>query len=186
MAAWSKLSEPISLKIVGDGPLADSVRRAAHEDDRITWLGPQRSDQVVPLVGDAACLIMPSVWYECFPRTILEALAKGTPIIASRLGSMTELIDDGRTGLHFKAGHPDDLAAKVQHFFAHPSSRTRMRRATRQEYEQKYTADRNYQILMQIYDHAIHHRLANRPIVHAAHDGRQGKTNSTSIRGMTS
>ncbi len=155
LSAWSQLKEAVPLKIVGDGPLSAHVRQAANEDDRICWLGQRTPEEVSTLVGDAACLLMPSVWYEGFPRTILEAFAKGTPVIASRLGSMVELIHDGRTGVHFEPGNSTSLAAAVRRLWADGTQLANMRLAARREFENKYTAEPNYRLLVSIYERAF-------------------------------
>lgn len=59
-------------------------------------------------------LVFPSVWYEGFPLSIVEAFAAGTPVIASRLGGMLEMIAEGKTGLLFHPGDADDLAHKIR------------------------------------------------------------------------
>ncbi len=63
---------------------------------------------------EAQSLIVPSLWYEGFPMVIAEAFATGLPVMASNLGSLSSLIEDGRTGLHVEPGNADDLARKVQ------------------------------------------------------------------------
>ena len=110
-------------------------------------------------------LVMPSVNYEGFPKTIVEALTLGTPVVASRLGAMSELIDNGRTGMHFEAGNPEDLARTVNLLVRDRNSLAAMRVAARAEYETKYTAERNYATLAGIYKVAIeraHRRHATR------------------------
>ncbi len=82
---------------------------------------------------------------------IAEAYAVGLPVIASDLGSMSSLIDHGRTGLLFSPGDPESLTAQVEWALAHPAELKRMRKGARAEFEAKYTAERNYQILMDIY-----------------------------------
>jgi len=151
LAAWRELALPLQLKIIGDGPLAPRVQAAAEQDSRIEWLGWQPLENVLSVIGDAAMLLMPSIWYETFGRTIVESFSKGTPAIVSRLGAMAELVDDGRTGLHATAGDPRDLAAKVAHLAQNESLRQSMRQACRKEFEARYTAEANYKQLMEIY-----------------------------------
>jgi glycosyltransferase involved in cell wall biosynthesis len=103
----------------------------------------------------ANVLIFPSVWYECAPMTIVEALASGLPVIASDLGSIPEFVSGHRTGLLFRPGDPEDLAQKVRWAFDHPEQLHTMSAAARREYEEKYTAERNYKMLMAIYAMAI-------------------------------
>lgn len=103
----------------------------------------------------AAFLVMPSICYETFGLVILEAYANGTPVIASRLGAIADLVRVGVTGLLFAPGDAADLAAKLRWAVEHPVEMARMGQAARAEYEANYTADINYRQLMTIYDEAI-------------------------------
>ncbi len=153
--AWPLLDRPIRLKILGDGPLAERVQAAARANPNIQWLGRASLEDAMTIVGDAACLIFPSTWYETFGRTIIEAFAVGTPVVATRRGPSIELVDDGRTGLHFEPGNPTDLAAKVGLLTADSGKLADMRRAARAEFEEKYTAEINYGQLVQIYEQVL-------------------------------
>jgi glycosyltransferase involved in cell wall biosynthesis len=155
LAAWAELGGLLPLKIVGDGPLGDRVRAVARTQPGIEWLGHRPRHEVLSMLGEASCLVMPSVWYETFGRTIVEAFARGTPAFVSRLGAMAELVEDGRTGFHFAPGSSEDLAAKVRAWLAAPDEWSRLRTNARREFERRYTADANYAQLMAIYDHAI-------------------------------
>jgi glycosyltransferase involved in cell wall biosynthesis len=103
----------------------------------------------------ARFLVLPSELYETFGRVAVEAFACGVPVIASRLGAMQEIVEDGRTGLHFSPGDADDLAAKVEWAWTHPNEMQAMGRAARAEYEAKYTAEQNYRMLMEIYQKVL-------------------------------
>lgn len=156
LAAWERMPGNLPLKIVGDGPLAPMVREAAERNSAIQWLGFQPRERVHALVSDAALLVAPSRCYEgALPRTILEAFATGTPVIASRLGSMAAEIVPGRTGLLFTPADAADLARKVELIAGDPEQLADMRRATRQEYELKYRAERNYEMLTSLYRRLI-------------------------------
>jgi len=162
--AWRRLPSALPLKILGDGPLAEQVRQAAQSDDRIEWLGRRPLGEVCAIVGDASFLLMTSVWYETFGRTMAEAFAVGTPVIASRLGAMTELVEDGQTGLLFAPGDASDLVAKIQRLSADERLCWSMRETCRAEYEAKYTAERNYPLLLDIYGQVLD-KAAARPAI---------------------
>ncbi len=98
LEAWKHIGNELPLKICGDGPLADAVREAAANQPAIHWLGRQPLAEVIDLMRRAAMLVFPSLWYEPFGRTIIESFACGTPVAASDLGSMKELIQPRRTG----------------------------------------------------------------------------------------
>lgn len=155
LAAWDKIGGKIPLKIVGDGPLAFQVAEAVQRIPRVEWLGHQPRQFVLDLMKDAAVLIFPSVCYEGFPVTIVEAYSVGLPVIASNLGAISSIIEHKRTGLHFRPGDPDDLAMQVKWIIDHPAEFEQMRQEARAEYEVKYTAERNYEMLMEIYEKAI-------------------------------
>lgn len=151
LKAWEHLGPQIPLFIVGDGPLADQVVEAAKRHSSVEWLGRKPMSQVHDLMGEARFLVFPSKWYETFGRVAVEAFAKGTPVIAANIGAIAELVDSGRTGLHFRPGDPDDLIAKVEWMLANPVKLAYMRQEARAEFEAKYTAEQNYQKLMEIY-----------------------------------
>jgi glycosyltransferase involved in cell wall biosynthesis len=155
LEAWQHLGGELPLKLLGDGPLAAAVQAAAAKDTSIQWLGNLSPEAVYKLVGEAAFLVLPSQCYENFPRVVIEAFAKGTPVIASKLGAMAAIVDDGRTGLHFKPGDPVDLAATVRRILGESLELARMRQAARQKFEQNYTADSNHKTLMTIYEKAL-------------------------------
>ena len=151
LAAWEHLSIHIPLKIVGDGPLADYVAQTAKRLPQVEWLGRKSLTQVYALIGEAMFLVFPSKWYETFGRVAIEAFAKGTPVIAANIGAIAEIVVDGRTGLHFQSGVASDLVDKVKWVLANPEKLTQMRREARLEFEAKYTAQKNYEQLMEIY-----------------------------------
>jgi glycosyltransferase involved in cell wall biosynthesis len=158
LQAWETLAGAVPLKILGDGPLRAPVEQAAARRElNVEYLGRQPLEKVSAAMGESGVLIFPSTWYEGLPRTIVESFAKGTPVIASRLGSMTELVEDGRTGYLFPPGDGAELADRVRRTVGETSeTRRRMREQARGEYERRYTAERNYDVMMSVYDAALH------------------------------
>jgi glycosyltransferase involved in cell wall biosynthesis len=157
--AWSRQPRPIPLKIIGDGSLVKLVRDAAERDPAIQWLGRRSHEDVLAVLGEAAVLVVPSRCYETFGLVIAEAFAKGTPVIASRLGALAEVVDHGRTGLHFTAGDAGDLAAMAEQFWDAPQRAAQMRWQARAEFEAKYTRERNYEGLRAIYEGVVRANL---------------------------
>lgn len=152
--AWRQLGGKVPLKILGDGPMAGLVKEAMQEMPEIEWLGRRPFEEVYDIVGNAAFLVFPSEWYETFGRVAIEAFAKGTPVVASKIGAITELIDHQRTGLHFRPSDPTDLANQITWLLEHPQELRQMRQTARAEFENKYTAEDNYTRLMEIYHQA--------------------------------
>jgi glycosyltransferase involved in cell wall biosynthesis len=157
LAAWKRLRARIPLLIAGGGPEREMLENYARKEglSDVRFLGQLPRAEVIGLLKAAKFLVFTSEWYENFPMTIAEAFACGVPVVCSRLGAMREIVADRRTGLHFTAGDPDDLVEKVQWAWTHPEQLAEMGKEARREYEAKYTAERNYSLLMEIYQRAI-------------------------------
>ncbi|MFQ5682185.1 MAG: glycosyltransferase [Candidatus Binatia bacterium] len=156
LKAWRVL-KGIPLKIVGNGPLQNKVEVYLRDPklEQVENLGQRAHEEVLALMKAARFLVFPSEWYEAFPVTLVEAFACGVPVIVSRLGGMAEIVEDQRMGLHFTPGDAEDLAAKVDWAWTNSEQTEKMGCEGRVEYEVKYTAKRNYEILMQIYRRVI-------------------------------
>jgi glycosyltransferase involved in cell wall biosynthesis len=156
LKAWMKLDIP--LKIRGSGQLEQEVRHFILDSQtaKIEIIGRLAEDELGDLVKNARFLVWPSEgYYETFGMAAVECYAAGVPVIASRIGVMTEVVRDGVTGLLFNPGDPDDLAAKVSWLWNHPEECAEMGHNARREYEEKYTPERNYQMVMDIYTRAM-------------------------------
>ena len=153
LAAWRRAAPGLPLRIVGDGPLAPEVAAAASSPS-IEWLGHQPPERVAALVGRAAVVLCPSEIYETFGLVVVEAFAAGTPVIGTDTGAVAELIEHGVTGMHFRAGDVTALAERVAWASAHPAALLAMRAHARRRYVDRYTADRNYPMLMEAYARA--------------------------------
>ena len=149
--SWQNISS--SLKIVGDGPMKDYVK--ANLTSSIEYLGQQDKDHTLSLVKNASFIIIPSICYETFGMVVVEAFLCGTPVLVSRLGSFETLVDNHVTGLHFNAGDANDLSRKAQWLIDNPESAREMGKNARNEYLSKYTPEKNYEMLMDIYKQAI-------------------------------
>jgi glycosyltransferase involved in cell wall biosynthesis len=155
LAAWDRLETRVPLKIVGDGPLKDQVVEVATRRSGVEWLGHRQVADVHALMRNADMLVFPSEWYETFGRVAAEAFAAGTPVIAANTGAAAELVEHGRTGLKFRPGDPEDLVTQVEWALSHSTELRSMREEVRAEFEAKYTAERNYRALMEIYEAAL-------------------------------
>lgn len=153
--AWQRLDVDVPLKIVGTGPLMAEVERRAEQDGNVEVLGWQEPSDVMELLGRAEYLVFPSEWYEGCPRVIIESLAKGTPVIAAQLGAAAEMIEDERTGFMFRPGDVEGFASAVTKAFSPAVDRPSLRTTARQDFLAKYTADRNFDRFMEIYQAAI-------------------------------
>jgi glycosyltransferase involved in cell wall biosynthesis len=153
LEAFALLQKEIPLHIVGDGPLRNEVeaQRGCPGLSRLSFHGWLPREQTLEFMRGARFLIFPSEWPETFGLAEIEAFACGVPVIASKLDPITEIVASGKTGLHFTPGDANDLAAKVEWALTHANETEAMGRAARAEYLAKYSADRNYQLLVEIY-----------------------------------
>jgi glycosyltransferase involved in cell wall biosynthesis len=151
MRAWSYLPD-VPLKIVGDGPLREFVSNSASAlGSHVEVLGAVDRDSVFSLMGEARVLLVPSEWYEGFPMTVLEAYARGTPVIASRIGSLIEIVRDGQDGRHFTPGDAKELSIAVTSIFHDDYLLRKMRASARARYLESYSPEKSLATLLGVY-----------------------------------
>lgn len=154
--AWEGLRR-LPLKIVGDGPLR---RQLEAEVTRlglpVEFLGFLPRKEALGIIGGAMLQIVPSEWYEGFPMVILEAYARGTPVVASRIGSLEEIVAEGTTGSLFETGNAPDLAVKVSGLVSNPGRLSLMRRRVRDHFRSRYSSSSGIASLLDIYREVIH------------------------------
>lgn len=151
LAAAMAYAPDVRLRVAGDGPEAAVIEGLGG----VTRLGSLPGEDVRAEMGRATALVVPSIWYENFPRTIVEAFACGLPVIASRIGALGEIVTDGHTGLLFEPGDARDLADKLAWAQANPGRMAEMGRNARAQYEAEFSAEVNYRRLLAIYDEAL-------------------------------
>jgi glycosyltransferase involved in cell wall biosynthesis len=151
--AWSRLSPPIPLKIAGDGPLGGGFSHIPG----VEFLGAVSRERVRDLMLHADFLVQPSLLFENCGLVIIEAFSAGLPCLVSGHGSFAELVEHGRTGLHFPPGDAAALAQRAVWLARNPGAREAMGLAARVRYLRDFSAGRNYEILMEIYEHATEH-----------------------------
>ena len=161
IAAWPRVDNGRQLRIVGGGPLVDDVRTAAAATPGITFVGPVSRDDVQAEMRSAAVMVFPSEWYEGMPLSLIEAFAAGLPVLASRLGAMESMIEDGRSGILVEPGDPSALAAGISRAVADPTRLAAMGRAARSTYLETYAPEPNYARLAAIYRSAVARRAAS-------------------------
>jgi len=148
--AWS--TDMPELVIVGEGPLSELVR--ARSGGNIRYLGALPRDGVTAQMAAADYLIIPSEWYEGLPMTFVEAMAAGLPVLASRIGSLAELVIPDHNGFLFEAGNPTDISSVVRSATAPETTLEDLRQAARSEYISRYSPEVNFTRLLAIYKDA--------------------------------
>lgn len=142
---------------IGEGPLAGAL--AGHPG--LDLVGARSPAEVQAAMGRAAALVVPSLWYEGLPMVVAEAYAAGTPVVASRIGALADLVADGATGLLAAPGDAGDLARALARIAADPASAAAMGRAARAVYEREWREDVTTCALLDIYRDAVAARSAD-------------------------
>lgn len=156
--AWQQIKndQNTQLLIIGDGPQFDKLRR---ENGNAVFLGKQSSTNVIKYMQKAKYLIVPSIWYEGFPMTIIEAYSVGTPVICSKIGSLQEVVRDSYTGFHFQSSDVESLRHVLEKALSYKQHRS-LCVNSHDLFKSKYSKQLNYDILIRIYQNSI--RVRNR------------------------
>jgi glycosyltransferase involved in cell wall biosynthesis len=142
-----------TLTIIGDGPERARLQ-AEHPMDNVEWLGWKDHREVLNEVAGSKYLVMPSIWYETFGLTMIEAYAVGTPVIAADHGAMSEIVRSGITGHLFAANDPVSLSTVITRLVVDQGDWASMSSAAREEHARKYSPEPNIRQLLRIYEEA--------------------------------
>ena len=152
-----------SLVIVGDGPERVALEGLANDlgiSSSVRFLGALPRDEALAALSSASLLVFPSLWYEQFAITPLEAMALGVPVLVSDVASGATIVEDGVTGRFFPAGDSAALAASLRELLSDPAALRCMGDAARAAFEASDCApSRNLARLLAVYASA-----------HSAHD----------------
>ncbi|HEX5368922.1 MAG TPA: glycosyltransferase family 4 protein [Dehalococcoidia bacterium] len=156
--AVSETARSVELRIAGDGPELETLKSFAHAEglSRVRFLGRLSRYELQGLLRSAICAVVPSDWYENAPMSVLEAYACGTPVVASHIGGLPELVHEGETGLLFQPGNSAELRGQIELLLSRPDLAIEMGRAARSLAEERFGPRRHYEHLLQIYDLVLH------------------------------
>ena len=153
-SAWKDID--MRLKVIGDGPLMDELKALPESDlKNIEFCGFLDRQTILDIVSNAVFQLVPSEWYEGFPMVLLEAFSCGTPVVGSDIGSIGEIVIDGKTGLKFIPGSVESLKSTIQKLLSDKTKLKEMRISTRDAFNRKYSKELSYDILMKIYNKAL-------------------------------
>ncbi len=156
--AWLQWgSQAPELRIIGDGVLRNDLQTLANAqpDVPIHFLGLLTQDEAQAEISSAKLLIVPSIWFEGFPMVVGEAFAFATPIAVSDIGPLPSIVTNGVNGLVFSPADPCSLLNCVRDAWEVPGLFEQLSKNAREEFQMRYTQDKNIDILMKIYTKAI-------------------------------
>lgn len=145
------------LVIVGDGSRREDLIQAARDQGlgNVEFRGVLRGDALHAAIGQASCVIVPSLWPEAFGLTCVEALAHATPVVASAIGGMLDTVRDGIDGFLVPPGDVAAMVNRVRRLTAAPALARRMGEAGRQRMASEFSAELFYQRTLGVYEDAI-------------------------------
>ncbi|KAA0988876.1 glycosyltransferase [Dyadobacter aurulentus] len=141
------------LKIAGTGPLENLVQDFCSRCRNISYMGSLTKEEVLSEISKCSALIFPSIWFEGMPMTIIEAFSTGTPVLASNLGAMSTMIQDGTNGMHFKPNDSGDLCKTIKRWNdLGNEEKAVISKNALDSYEALYTPEINRRKLLEIYN----------------------------------
>ena len=157
IAAMEHIKEP-RLYVVGDGELRHELESYAAQRgmDNVSFLGYKSGEELKSIIAKSMFSVIPSEWYENLPYAILESFALGTPVLASNIGGIPELIAPGVDGALFQPGDVADLVARIRELVARRESLAEMGRRARAKIEKQYGAEAHYESMMSLYKALLH------------------------------
>ncbi len=144
-------------KIAGSGPMEDYYKKKAlfMKLKNVEFLGHQTKDEIISLYKNAFAGILPCKWFEIFGLSTVEAFACGKPVIASDLGAIPEIIDNGVNGFLFEAGNARQLAEKVGFLIQNKAVISDLGKNAFTKAQSEYTEKAHYQKLLDLYKRFI-------------------------------
>jgi glycosyltransferase involved in cell wall biosynthesis len=145
------------LLLVGDGPEAENLKALARElgTNRVEFAGYRSGEELRRIIAESQFVVLPSRWYENLPYTVMEAFASSKAVVASRIGGIPEMVDDGVNGLLFPAGDAGALAACLRRMLGDRPAREESGRRGREKAERHYGREKHYGEIERIYREVI-------------------------------
>jgi len=161
--AWRRWgSGAPELRVAGDGALRSSLEASA-KGLPIRFLGQLDAAEAQSQIAAAKLLVLPSECLEGLPMVLVEAFASGTPVAASAMGPLPDLVEDGVSGLVFMPRNPEAMAHTLRAAWGAPGLLERLAAGARAAFEEKFAEAPNYDRLSSIYRHAIDVRQEGKP-----------------------
>ena len=151
LEARRRATTPWILQIAGDGPERESLATAARAlGHAVEMLGQLRPEELATTMQRATAVLLPSVWYETFGLTAIEAFALGRPVVASAIGALNEVVDDA-SGLRVAHGDAAAWAAAIDRLAGDPALAAQLGQGARSRYLAHFTPERDAERLLAVY-----------------------------------
>ena len=156
--AYEKLGNNYQLKIMGDDTTEEAARLKSyvseHDIKNIEFLGFKTGTELEEIIRKSRFILVPSIWYENLPNTILEGFAYGKPVIATNIGSLTETIKNGENGFLFNVGDIDEIIESIKKLDDAELVKT-MGKNNLKQIETTYSVEQHYTKLMNLFEEKL-------------------------------
>ena len=148
----------VTVVLIGSGPEEEALKLYVREHglNNVHFLGPKWGQEMRDIVSKARCVVCPSEWYENSPLVVYEAMAMAKPVIGADIGGIPELVQDQITGLVFRPGDSEDLAAKMRFLIDNPDIARRWGAEARRVAKDKFKPQKHYKDVLSVYKDARH------------------------------
>lgn len=119
-------------------------------ESKVVFAGFKHGKELEELISKATCIVCPAIWYENMPNTVIEAYAYGKPVVASRVGSLAEIVEDGKTGFLFEMRNSKDMADKLRKFVFEEGLSAQLGKQARTLCEERYNTVKHMEEVVKI------------------------------------
>ena len=146
------------LYIAGEGPEKEIIEKLIKEknvENRVKMLGFLNKEQVLEAIRKCRFAVLPSIWRDNCPYSVLETMAIGKPVIGSNMGGIPELVKNEETGLVFNSSNIDELTEKMDRLFDNPDLAQKLGNKAKELANKIYTKDYYYEEIIKIYERLV-------------------------------
>lgn len=140
---------PVTVAVTGDKENCDATLKEVigkyDLEDKVKFVGFLQGEELERVTAQALCVACPAIWYENLPNVVLEAYAYGKPVIASDIGSLAEVVEDGKTGLLFEPKNVEQIAACIRRLYEDPALCESLGRGAREKCEREYSPEKHWE-----------------------------------------
>ena len=119
-------------------------------EEKIVFTGFKHGQELTDLIDRAACVVCPAIWYENMPNTVIEAYAHGKPVVASKIGSLAEIVVDNETGMLFEPKNAKEMAEKLRRFIVDEGLSAELGKNARRKCEQDYAEEKHMDQVLKV------------------------------------
>jgi glycosyltransferase involved in cell wall biosynthesis len=139
--------------MAGTGPDQKKLKQLikSQKINNIELLGYLNQSKLSRTISNSSFIVVPSLWYENMPYSILEAFAHGKPVVASKIGGIPEIVRSGKNGFLVEPGKSKEFAKKIQFLWNRPKLLKKLGLRAKNDVENKYNSQMHYNKLMGLY-----------------------------------